>query len=166
MTQLTYLYLKEFPPEELFARQMQCMGFFHNNASLRLNRMNACNSVKVVTPLISGKLLDYAIRLPSDFKQKRTENGIVEKWVFRKAYEDLLPEEVVWRSKQEFSQGSGSANALITHIEDMISDKDLADAQAHWPILRSKEELYYFRMFTKHFGAPKAAATVGQWISL
>ncbi len=90
----------------------------------------------------------------------------VEKWILRKAYEGMLPESVVWRSKQEFSQGSGSANVLPAYFEEQISDPELAEAQAKYPLIRSKEELYYFRLFTEHFGADGAVETVGQWISL
>jgi hypothetical protein len=72
----------------------------------------------------------------------------------------------VWRSKQEFSQDSGSADVLPAYFEEHISDRELAEAQAKYPIIRSKEELYYFRCFTDYFGDSHAVATVGQWRSL
>ena len=161
-----YMYLKEYAPEEQFAKQMECLKFLHSNASLRLDRMNSCNSVKVVAPLISGELLNYSMTLPPDMKQKRENEEIIEKWIFRKAYEDLLPKEIVWRLKQEFSQGSGSADVMISHFDDQISDDELKEAQSRNPVIRSKEELFYFRIFTRHFSTPKAADTVGQWIRL
>ncbi|MGB6012335.1 MAG: asparagine synthase-related protein [Desulfobacterales bacterium] len=161
-----YLYLKEFPTEELFARQMQCIGFLHNNASLRLDRMNLCNSLRVVAPLISGELLNYAMAIPSEYKQKPDGDQKIEKWIFRKAYENLLPKEIVWRLKQEFSQGSGSADVLPAYFEETVNDDELINAQHIYPMVRSKEELYYFKLFTKHFGSQRAVETVGQWISL
>jgi asparagine synthase (glutamine-hydrolysing) len=161
-----YKYLEHCPTDELFAGQMECIGFLHNNASLRLDRMNMCNSVRVVAPLISGELLQYAMAIPPQYKQKPEGSGKMEKWIFRKAYESLLPESIVWRGKQEFSQGSGSASVLPAHFEKQFSDQELAEAQAEYPIIRSKEELYYFKVFTGHFGADHAVATVGQWISL
>jgi asparagine synthase (glutamine-hydrolysing) len=69
-----YIYLKDFPAEELFARQMECVGFLHNNASLRLDRMNHCNSVRVVAPLISGELFRYTLAIPAEYKQKPVGN--------------------------------------------------------------------------------------------
>jgi asparagine synthase (glutamine-hydrolysing) len=78
----------------------------------------------------------------------------------------LLPEDIVWRLKQEFSQGSGSAGILPQYFEDQISDDELEDAQKNYPMVRSKEELHYFRIFTDHFGTGKAVETVGQWVSL
>jgi asparagine synthase (glutamine-hydrolysing) len=161
-----YLYLKDFPAEELFAQQMKCIGFLHNNASLRLDRMNLCNSVRVVTPLISGELLNYAMAIPSEYKQRPDGDQKIEKWIFRKAYEKVLPKEIVWRLKQEFSQGSGSANVLPAYFESTITDEELKEAQGSYPMVRSKEELYYFKIFIEHFGTGKAVGTVGQWIRL
>ncbi len=161
-----YLYLKQFPCEELHARQMACIGYLHNNASLRLDRMNQCNGLRVVAPLISGELLDYSMAMPPEFKQKPHDGDKIEKWIFRKAFESDLPEQVVWRLKQEFSQGSGSANVLPGYFEDVINDAELAEAQGAYPMIRSKEELYYFRIFTEKFGAGKAIKTVGQWVCL
>jgi len=161
-----YLYLKEFPLEELFARQMECIGFLHNNASLRLDRMNLCNSIRVVTPLISGELLNYAMALPPEYKQKPEGDQKIEKWIFRKAFENVLPKEIVWRLKQEFSQGSGSADVLPAYFEEAIKDEEFLEAQKSFPIIRSKEELHYFKIFIEHFGRGRAVDTVGQWLRL
>lgn len=161
-----YTYLSHCPAEELFARQMECIGFLHNNASLRLDRMNACNSLRVVAPLISGELLRYSMSIPPQYKQKPANGQKIEKWVFRQAYKNILPESIVWRTKQEFSQGSGSASLLPAYFEERVPDRELTEAQAKYPLVRSKEELHYFRLFTGYFGADHAVKTVGQWVSL
>ena len=161
-----YIYLKDFPAEELFARQMECVGFLHNNASLRLDRMNHCNSVRVVAPLISGELFRYTLAIPAEYKQKPVGNDKVEKWIFRKAYEPFLPAVITQRVKQEFSQGSGSAALLPSYFENLIGDDELSKAQSKNSIIRSKEELYYFQIFTDNFGDGQAVETVGQWPKL
>jgi asparagine synthase (glutamine-hydrolysing) len=161
-----YTYLKDFPSEELVMKQIECLGFLHNNASLRLDRMNQCNSIKVVAPLISGELLNYTFHIPPQYKQKQHENVKIEKWIFRKAFENMLPSAIIKRIKQEFSQGSGSADVLPNYFEGKVSDTDLAYVQAKYPFIRSKEEYYYFRIFTEHFGTGRALETVGQWILL
>ena len=161
-----YTYLRQFSSDELFAKQMECIGFLHNNASLRLDRMNHCNSIRDVAPLISGELLQYSLAIPPQYKQRPEKDQKIEKWIFRKAYEDVLPESIVWRSKQEFSQGSGSASVLPAYFEEQIPDHELAQFQAEYPMIRSKEELHYFRLFTEHFGHGLAVETVGQWICL
>lgn len=161
-----YLYLKQFGEEELFRRQMECLGFVHNNAALRLDRMNQANSMRVVTPLISGNLLRYAMNIPAEYKQRADGDGRIEKWIFRKAYEAMLPHAITWRTKQEFSQGAGSANSLSYYFEDSFSDRDLEEARREFPFVRSKEELYYFRLFCDRYGSGTAISTVGQWVSL
>jgi asparagine synthase (glutamine-hydrolysing) len=160
-----YTYLKRFPHEELFRRQMECIDFLHNNASLRLDRMNQASSVRVVAPLISGALLRYAMNIPAAYKLRVEGEEKVEKWIFRKAYEPVLPRAITTRIKQEFSQGSGSAGALAAWFEDRISDRELEEARREFPIIRSKEELHYFRLFTGRFGRGRAVDTVGQWVS-
>ena len=82
-----YTYLKDFPFDELFARQMECIGFLHNNASLRLDRMNQCNGIPVAYQIISGELLNYSLAIPPEYKQKPDGKNKSEKWIFRKAYE-------------------------------------------------------------------------------
>ena len=110
--------------------------------------------------------MDYALHIPSQYKQKPDGDQKIEKWIFRKAFESFLPQEVTWRLKQEFSQGSGSADILRSYFEEMIEDEEFSQAAARYPVIRSKEELYYFRIFIDHFGKDHAVKTVGQWISV
>ncbi|MFO7822000.1 MAG: asparagine synthase-related protein [Lentisphaeria bacterium] len=158
-----YMYLKDYDADELRKRQVECLQYLHNNASLRLDRMNESHSIRVVAPLVSGELLNYSLGVPPEYKQKPEGDKKVEKWIFRKAFENHLPNEITWRLKQEFSQGSGSAGLLPSYFEDKFSAQELQDAQAEFPIIRSKEELYYFKLFTQYFGTGKAVETVGQW---
>jgi len=161
-----YSYLKNYPIDELFSRQMECIKFLHNNASLRLDRMNQCNSIRVIAPLISGELLSYAMSIPSEYKQKPERGAKIEKWIFRKAFENYLPDSIVWRPKQEFSQGSGSASLMRFYFEEAVSEEQLKEIQRKHPFIRSKEEFCYFKIFTEHFGDGYAVDTVGQWISI
>jgi hypothetical protein len=55
---------------------------------------------------------------------------------------------------------------LPQYFDTVISDDELAEAQARFPMVRSKEELYYFKIFTEHFGSGKAVDTVGQWVCI
>jgi asparagine synthase (glutamine-hydrolysing) len=160
-----YTYLKKFPPEQLTSQQLKCLGFLHSNASLRLDRMNQCHEVRVVAPLISGELLQYALRIPPQYKQMPAGDERTEKWIFRKAYESVLPDAIVWRGKQEFSQGSGSSGVLPAHFETTVSDEEFAEARSRHPLLRSKEEWHYFRTFIEYYGSEGAVDTVGQWVT-
>ncbi len=162
-----YIYLKDHPTEEIREKQLECLGFLHNNASLRLDRMNQCSSITVIAPLISGQLLDYSLNhIHPKYKMRDGEPDKIEKWIFRKAYEGHLPKQITWRLKQEFSQGSGAAGVLPLHFEKEVSNAEFLSMQKKFPIIRSKEEMFYFKIFIEHFGAGKAIDTVGQWLLL
>ncbi len=158
-----YAHLKRVPADELFSRQMDLFRYLHNNASLRLDRTNLANSVRVVAPLISGELFQYAICIPTEYKLRDVDGRMVEKWIFRKAYEPDLPRSITERLKQEFSQGSGAAKLLPEHFEKVYSDAELARVQTEHALVRSKEEMHYFRLFAGHFDDGAAVETVGQW---
>ncbi len=158
-----YSHLKALPPEELFKGQIEALGFLHSNASLRLDRMNQCNSIRVVTPLISGELLDYSLSIPPEYKVREQSGEMIEKWIFRKAFEGLLPDSILWRIKQEFSQGSGSDRNLPAYFDEKIGDAEFEKGRKKHPMVRSKEELHYLGIFIENFGEGKAVETVGQW---
>jgi asparagine synthase (glutamine-hydrolysing) len=161
-----YLFLKDSSPQEMFDGQIRILKAIHNNAALRLDRMNQCNGVTVVAPLISGALLECALSLAPELKIRSSENDVVEKWIFRHAFAADMPEAITWRLKQEFSQGSGSAASLTAYFENACDDAALAAAQSQCPLIRSKEELYYYNIFKRHFGADRAVETVGQWMTI
>lgn len=131
---------------------MASFGYLHSNASLRLDRMNQCNSVRVVAPFISGELFEYVLTIPGEYKIRTVGNQKIEKWILRRAYEPFLPTAITERTKQEFSQGSGVADLLPARIEPLVSDEELAATQSRFAFIRTKEECYYFRLFGEHFG--------------
>jgi len=162
-----YSHMKSMDSHQLYAGQIKVLELLHNNAALRLDRMNQCHSIKVVAPLISGELLSYSLTsIAPEHKIKNVNGETIEKWIFRKTFEESLPSDIIWRVKQEFSQGSGSASSLTKYFEETIGDEELLRAQKAHPIIRNKEELHYFRIFTYHFGSGRALDTVGQWLSV
>ena len=159
-----YTHFKDSSEKNIFKQQKDTLKALHNNAALRLDRMNSCNSIKVITPLVSEELLNFALEVPIKYKIKKMDNGtMIEKWILRKAFEGKLPDAITWRTKQEFSKGSGSANILKDYFNEIISDKEFLEEKRKYPLVRNKEELYYFRIFIKYFGDGKAIQTVGQW---
>jgi asparagine synthase (glutamine-hydrolysing) len=158
-----YDHFKDTCDQAIFKEQKECLKALHNNAALRLDRMNACHSIKVITPFISEELLNFAMEIPINYKLKQTEDGYIEKWILRKAFENDLPPEIAWRTKQEFSKGSGTADVLNRHLNHIISDKEFDEGKKQYPLIRNKEEYYYFKLFIDYFGEGKAVDTVGQW---
>lgn len=88
----------------------------------------------------------------------------MEKWILRKAFEDMLPESVAWRQKEQFSDGVGYSwiDTLKEIVDKEVSDKQLAHAHHRFPLQppKSKEEYYYRSIFEEHFPSDTAALTV------
>jgi asparagine synthase (glutamine-hydrolysing) len=106
--------------------------------------------------------MDVAMNLnPAD---KMPGNGKIEKHILRKAFEDLLPESIAWRQKEQFSDGVGYSwiDSLKEMVNHEVTDEQLANAQFKFPIQtpKSKEEYFYRGIYSQHFPSDTAALTV------
>jgi asparagine synthase (glutamine-hydrolysing) len=92
------------------------------------------------------------------------KNGRIEKWVLREAFKDYLPESVLWRQKEQFSDGVGYSwiDSLKDLVSKEVSDHDLENASKIFSINtpRNKEEYYYRLIFSDHFSSDAAAKSV------
>ena len=100
-------------------------------------------------------------------KDKMINGERMEKWVLRKAFEDYLPDDILWRQKEQFSDGVGYSwiDTLKEVVEERISDQEMADRQKlNYPIKTptTKEEYYYRTLFSSHFPSNTAAMSVPQ----
>ncbi|HEY3386929.1 MAG TPA: asparagine synthase-related protein, partial [Saprospiraceae bacterium] len=88
----------------------------------------------------------------------------IEKWILRKTFEDYLPESIVWRQKEQFSDGVGYSwiDNLKLVANQTVSDEQLENAAQHFPIHPplSKEEYRYRTIFAEHFPSDAAALCV------
>ena len=113
-------------------------------------------------PFLDKEFLDVAMRInPSD---KMITKDHIEKWVIRKAFKDYLPESIVWRQKEQFSDGVGYTwiDTLKALAEKKITDEQLVNAKYRFPVNPplSKEEYFYRSIFSEHFPSNQAAACV------
>ena len=90
----------------------------------------------------------------------------IEKWILRKAFEEYLPPEILWRQKEQFSDGVGYSwiDSIKEYVEKNISNQQMKDAKIKFPIQTptSKEEYYYRTLFSNHFPSNTAAMSVPQ----
>ena len=116
--------------------------------------------MEIKAPYLDPLFMDWAKKLPIKVKINLGEDGQrYSKWILRKAYEDVLPKEVVWRPKAPLEEGTGTA-ILRTFFNDMITDKDFEEKKkqilaADDVIIADKEQLLYYEHFRKKFGKPK-----------
>ncbi len=125
----------------------------HRTELRRLDRMSMAVTLEARVPFLDREFVEYAFNLPSSDKIREVDGRRVEKWHLRAAFEGLLPDELIWREKCPFDQGSGG-RSIIPVIEDGITDEEYerkSREYAPWNI-QSKEMLRYFEIWRTHFG--------------
>lgn len=158
-----YLYFHKAPNAEEFHKEtVRKLDKLHQYDCLRANKALAAWGIEGRVPFLDKEFMDVAMRLnPQD---KMVGPGKMEKWMLRKAFEDMLPESVTWRQKEQFSDGVGYAwiDTLKELVDQQVSDVELANAQYRFPIQtpKTKEEFYYRTLFETHFPSEAAALSV------
>jgi asparagine synthase (glutamine-hydrolysing) len=114
--------------------------------------------VTVKAPYLDPLFMDYAKKLPIKLKVN-IKNGVkYGKFILRKAYENLIPNEVIWRSKAPLEQGTGTW-VLPEYFEEKVANEYFEEKKKLYlekddVILTSKEQLVYYELFRKLFGKP------------
>ncbi|AYO31388.1 asparagine synthase [Biomaibacter acetigenes] len=159
-----YHYLKNMEPARVEAEleKLTCNG--HANGFQRVDRMTSAFSIDGRMPFMNSNVTQFASRLPVKWKIYNDGSRQIEKWILRKAFERDLPEEIVWREKQKFFQGAGSAEMLSQYAEENISDEEfLRERRIREDFeLGSKEELLYYRIFKDFFPQDSILDTIGR----
>ncbi len=158
-----YLYFHKAPHAKAFHEEtVRKISKLHLYDCLRANKSLAAWGVEGRVPFLDKEFLDVAMRInPED---KRPKDGRIEKWIVRKAFENILPESIAWRQKEQFSDGVGYSwiDSLKELASKTISDEQLANAKYRFPINTpmTKEEYCYRSIFSEHFPSDTAAACV------
>jgi asparagine synthase (glutamine-hydrolysing) len=158
-----YLYFHKAPDAKAFHEEtVRKLSKLHLYDCLRANKSLAAWGIEGRVPFLDKEFMEVAMRLnPND---KMATNGRPEKWILRKAFEDILPESVVWRQKEQFSDGVGYSwiDTLKKLVSEKVTDSQMDNAKFRFPINPplSKEEYYYRSIFSEHFPSDSAAASV------
>lgn len=158
-----YLYFHKAPnAQEFHEETVRKLEKLHQYDCLRANKSLAAWGIEGRVPFLDKEFIDVAMRINP--KDKMINGERMEKWVLRKAFEDMLPKSVVWRQKEQFSDGVGYSwiDTLKEMVNDKISDHQFENAHHRFPIQTptSKEEFYYRSIFEEHFPSDTAALSV------
>lgn len=158
-----YLYFHKAPSAQAFHEEtVRKLGKLHLYDCLRANKSLMAWGIEGRVPFLDKEFMDVAMTINP--KDKMITPDRMEKWVLRKAFEDLLPESIAWRQKEQFSDGVGYSwiDTLKQVAEDEVTDEMMANAKFRFPINTpmSKEEYRYRTIFESHFPSDSAASCV------
>jgi asparagine synthase (glutamine-hydrolysing) len=159
-----YLYFHKAPSAAaLHEETVDKLSQLHLYDCLRANKSMAAWGVEARVPFLDTAFIDVAMgQVPAS--QKRSGRGRIEKHVLREAFRGWLPEPILWRQKEQFSDGVGYGwiDGLKAHAAARVSDRQLADAAERFPIgtPATKEAYLYREIFEELFPLPSAAACV------
>jgi asparagine synthase (glutamine-hydrolysing) len=159
-----YLYFHKAPNAEEFHKEtLRKVSKLNEYDCLRANKTLAAWGVEGRVPFLDKEFIDVAMRI-NPLDKMSGSNGKMEKWMLRKAFEDMLPESVAWRQKEQFSDGVGYGwiDTLKQIATDQVSDEMMENAKFRFTVNtpRSKEEYLYRSIFSEHFPSDQAAACV------
>ncbi len=167
-----HLYFRNAPSAEEFQKEtIERVQKLFTADILRADKATMANSLEIRLPFLDKEFLDVAIRIKTEEKQPKTYDG-AEKYILRKAFDTpenpYLPTEVLWRQKEQFSDGVGYSwiNELIEYCSAQVSDEQLAGAAVEFPYNppTTKEAYFYRSVFHKYYPQTSAAQTVRKWI--
>lgn len=91
-------------PTYLHREIVRRLRLLHHYDVLRCDRATSCHGLEIRVPFLDKKFVDLVVRLPPTYKLMP---GKLEKYALRSAFEGWLPDEVLWRSKEGFSEALG-----------------------------------------------------------
>ncbi|MBN1418403.1 MAG: hypothetical protein JXP34_06470 [Planctomycetes bacterium] len=163
-----YLMLKDLPDDaSRLDRMERLIAVAHNTALQRLDRAMMFHSINYRTPFLDAHVAAFCLQLPVRWKLHPAGPGrIVEKWILREAFRDLLPEEILRREKLRFSAGTGT-DATIEGIGNAVpfGDRIIDGGAVTGGGFRmcSPREREYYLLFKGHFPDESLECLVGRW---
>ena len=158
-----YLYFHRAPDARAFHDEtVRKLEALHLYDCLRANKAMMAWGVEARVPFLDLEFLDLAMSM--DAAHKMAGKGRIEKGVLREAFAGVLPDEILWRQKEQFSDGVGYGwiDGLKAHAESYVSDAMLAQAALRFPVNppQTREAWWYRELFEREFPGDACARTV------
>jgi asparagine synthase (glutamine-hydrolysing) len=159
-----YPYLhSDFPePGDLHDELVRTIEGLHNLNLQRTDRVSMAHGLEARVPFLDREVIAFGLHLPAGWKVAGPDHP--EKRLLREAFDGWLPEELLWRTKEEFGTGSGAQEVLSDAVEARITDEELAAERDELdPPIRSKEELAYYRILKRALPGLSADDAIGRF---
>jgi asparagine synthase (glutamine-hydrolysing) len=160
-----YDYLEDLEDEvELHEELVRGFGEAHNGGLQRVDRVTMAHGLEVQLPFLELDMIELGLSIPADWK--RTDAGQPEKRILRQAYQGWLPDELLWRKKAQFGEGSGAIDVLPRKMAQTVSEEEFErERRAVEPPLRTREEAAYYRIFAEHLPGARPERTISRFVT-
>ena len=163
-----YPYYRGITDQTLLHQELRRSVMTMDNVMLqRVDRLTMGHGLEARVPFLDLAMVELAQLIPPHLKLYRPPSGKrIEKWILRKAFEDLLPPEIVWRDKIQFDEGVGMPKLLEIALQPVTEHIDLAAYREQFPntLFRTEEECFYHQVLCDVFDHPEAVLkNVGHW---
>jgi asparagine synthase (glutamine-hydrolysing) len=168
-----YLYFYNAPSDEEFQKEtIRRISLLSTADCLRADKATMACGLEARVPFLDKGFLQVAMSMRPDYKRPDKSKGKIEKWVLRNAFDSktdpYLPQEILWRQKEQFSDGVGYGwiDSIRDFCNKTVSDSDYATAAIRFPhnTPDTKEAFYFRTIFEKYFPEDHALKTVLKWI--
>ncbi|HSI69435.1 MAG TPA: asparagine synthase B [Gillisia sp.] len=167
-----YLYFKNAPSATEFQKEtIRRVQRLSTADCLRADKSTMAHGLEARVPFLDKGFLQTAMEISAEEKMPATYDG-VEKYILRKAFDTpqdpFLPDEVLWRQKEQFSDGVGYSwiDSLIEYAKAQVTDVEMQAAALKYPVNTpaTKEAYFYREIFTEFYPQESAARSVKRWV--
>lgn len=168
-----YLYFHNAPSAEDFQKEtIRRVGLLSTADCLRADKSTMAHGLEARVPFLDRHFLDDVMSMEASAKRPDKSKGKPEKYILRAAFADetnpYLPSEILWRQKEQFSDGVGYSwiDGLVEFCNNAVSDEEFATAAKRFPhnTPATKEAFYFRTIFEKHFPQESAVKSVLKWV--
>ena len=158
-----YEYLTEFATEEdLHDELVRTIEGLHNLNLQRCDRVTMAHGLEARVPFLELDMIELGLSLPAGWKLAGPNQP--EKRLLRQAFDGWLPEDFLWRKKEQFGDGSGASSVLKEKMEGTVTEGEFeSEKDTIEPALRTREEVAYYRIFHDHLGPVRPGMVLGRF---
>ncbi|MEA3416504.1 MAG: asparagine synthase-related protein [Thermodesulfobacteriota bacterium] len=124
----------------------------HSAMQFSSNKIGDALGIDIIQPFLDSEFMDFGRGIDLDLKIRKENGRTWGKWILRKAFEDELPQGILWQSKRPLEYGSGMTE-LRKVVESKVSDEEFEKGKWDFPIrFWNKEHFYYYRIYREVVG--------------
>jgi len=149
-----YSFLVNKPEEELEAEISRVCSVMH----FPTQKIGESLGITIESPFLNDAVVELAKKIPVNLKVKSEKGKRHGKWILRNMIKEYIPQQIAWRIKSPMQDGSGTVgltdlfNSVIA--EEKFVESKLTIEKEDDVIIRTRESMYYYKIFIKLFGSP------------